>query len=358
MAGAAVRYHTVDGKDAESAFLGFIADHRQAIQKRVFDFLPSKPRRGSILHEHYAMVRDYPERGGKYVRPGLLLLSCAASGREVSRAMTTAAAMEISEDWILIHDDFQDRSLERRGQPALPVIYGPELSVNAGNHLHVIMWNALLANTEALGAEHAVEISREMSQILQRTCEGQYLDLCWTLRGGFITERQYYEMVDRKTGWYTIIGPLRLGALVARHSKALSPLINFGIPLGRAFQIHDDWLNVFSRRTGKKLGDDILEGKRTLLLIHLLECLEKGGRAKKAGEVRSLFSKRREERTWSDVQDIIHLYEAHGCREWVRARALRCAEQAKRALNQVPYRDKRCKAILSDAVDFLVNREL
>jgi geranylgeranyl diphosphate synthase type II len=353
-----VRYTTVDGRGASSEFMGYVAAQRHAIRERVFSFVPRAAPGNALVRDYIDMVRDYPERGGKYVRPGLVLLSCDASGGRTSSALTTAAAMEISEDWILMHDDFQDHSLERRGRPSAPVLYGDELTVNAGDHLHVVMWDALLANCEAIGKEKGLAVAREMTSILKTTCEGQYLDIGWCQRNEFVDERKYYEMIDRKTGGYTIIGPLRLGAIVAGNAKALAPLVRFGKPLGRAFQIHDDWLNVFSRKTGKELGGDILEGKRTLLLIRLLDSLEKSGNARRAREIRNLFSKKRSERTWDEVREVIELYEEHGCREWARARALKYAAEARKALANVPYKSRERKAVLADAVDFIVDREL
>ncbi|MBI5000388.1 MAG: polyprenyl synthetase family protein, partial [Euryarchaeota archaeon] len=278
---------------------------------------------------------------------------------DTTKAMTTAAAMEISEDWILIHDDFQDHSERRRGKVALPILKGDELAVNAGDHLHILMWRALLSNQKSLESlPLTLEIAEEMGSILQTTCEGQYLDLSWMLRGEFIAERQYYEMVDRKTCWYTIIGPLRLGALVAGNGEALGPLVKFGLPLGRAFQIHDDWLNVFSKDTGKEFGGDILEGKRTLLLIHLLEGLEKKGKKAEADRVRELFRMKRIQRTEEDVKHVVELYKEYGCNEWARGKALKYADEARKALQKVPFTKKEYVRILDDAIDFLVNREL
>jgi geranylgeranyl diphosphate synthase type II len=163
-------------------------------------------------------------------------------------------------------------------------------------------------------------------------------------------------MVDRKTGWYTVIGPLQLGAIIAENNAALAPIEKLGKSLGRAFQIHDDWLNVFSTKTGKELGGDILEGKRTLLLIHLAEELEKAGDKKNIEYVRKLFSVPREKKSQKDVDKVIALYEKHGCREWVRAQALAFADEAMSRIDDIPFSDNG-KTILKDAVQFIVNRE-
>ena len=353
-------YRTIDGKVKDSPFLHFLAEHRKSVENEIFSFVPRSadiPEMRFDLGEHWRMVVDYPERGGKYVRPGLLLLSTHASGGDVQKALTTAAAMEVSEDWILVHDDFQDHSLMRRDRPSAPELYGDELSVNAGDHLHLIMWSILLANRRALGHEKTFEIAEEMGRFLQTTCEGQFLELNWTLSGRIVTEEEYFEMVERKTCWYTIIGPLRLGALVADNREALEPLVPFGRALGRAFQIHDDWLNVFGSKTGKELGGDILEGKRTLLLARLVDQLESAGNAHDLQFVQNTFRLPREEKDAAMVERMISLYEEHGCREWARERVKAFAAEAKEMLRKIPYSNEG-KEILDDAVDFIVDREL
>ncbi len=353
-------YRTVDGQKKESLFLRYLEDNRQGIYDEIFRFMPSQEVIQSKkfgLDRHWEMVTDYPKRGGKYVRPGLLLLACQASGGNVSKAVRTAAAMEVSEDWLLIHDDFEDKSLERRGKPALQRLHGDELAVNAGDHLHLIMWKILLANHEILGCELSCQVADVMEKVLQTTCEGQFLELSWTNSGRIGHEEEYFQMVDRKTGWYTITGPLQLGSMIAGNHDALEPLVDFGRNLGRAFQIHDDWLNVYSENTGKELGGDILEGKRTLLLTRLVQQLEDAGNSQDLEYVRSVFTKEREEKTQDDVNRITALYNQHGCREWVRGRALAFSKKALEQLDSIPFNDAE-KKILRDAVDFIVNREL
>jgi geranylgeranyl diphosphate synthase type II len=161
--------------------------------------------------EHYEMLFDYPSRGGKYIRPGLLLCGTLGCGGSINDAMKTAAAMELSEDWILIHDDFQDKSLQRRGKPALHQIYGNELAVNAGDALHILMWRILMDNAQLHSADMTLKLFYEMNDFLNITCEGQYLELSYVKNNEHVTEAQYFEIIDRKTSWYTIIGPLRLG---------------------------------------------------------------------------------------------------------------------------------------------------
>ncbi len=353
-------YETIDGETKESVFLGFLAEHRKSIEDEIFRFIPRSaeiPEMKYGLENHWKMVVDYPERGGKYVRPGLLLLSTFASGQDVKKALITAAAMEVSENWLLVHDDFEDHSLKRRGKPALPVLHGDEMAVNAGDHLHLSMWKMLLANRHVLGPSKAFDIAEEMEGFLQTTCEGQYLELAWTQSGRIVGEEEYFEVVDRKTGQYTITGPLRLGAMVADNEGAFEPLKEFGNALGRAFQMHDDWLNVFSTRTGKELGGDILEGKQTLLLIRLVHQLEQAGDTENLDYVKHVFSLTREDRDQELVRRIIGLYQEHGCRQHVRELVKKFANDARTVLDDIPFSDEG-KNILADAIDFIVDRKL
>jgi len=125
-------------------------------------------------------VSDYPRRKGKYLRPSLLLLTAEGMEGKRDRAMITAAAMQISEDWILNHDDIEDDSESRRGQKALHKIYGNELAINAGDALHVIMWKVLSDNFSILDKKTAMKIVEEFYTMMSRTILGQGIELKWT----------------------------------------------------------------------------------------------------------------------------------------------------------------------------------
>ena len=90
----------------------------------------------SLFDEHWEVITDYPSRRGKYLRPALVMLMAEAMSGSSEKAVYTATAMQMSEDWILIHDDWEDGSLERRGKPALHRLVSSEISVNAGDTLH------------------------------------------------------------------------------------------------------------------------------------------------------------------------------------------------------------------------------
>lgn len=227
------------------------------------------PRAGSRpeLGQFYDMLRDYPARGGKGLRSELLLASARAHGGspESEGARTLAAALELFQNWVLIHDDIADDSEERRGQPALHRLHGVPLALNAGDALHVYMWELVLRAGVPGAAEHFLGM-------VHRTAEGQHLDLSWTAENRWdLLEADYLQMVELKTAHYTVVAPLSLGALAAGQTP--SPhFVAAGLKLGAAFQIRDDVLNFsHSGAYGKERGGDLWEGKRTLIALAWLQ---------------------------------------------------------------------------------------
>ncbi len=212
-----------------------IAKLKPIIWEKIQEYLPSKDPK-----KHYEMVCEYPKRQGKYIRPGLIILSSQMFGiDDYKKALLSAAAMQVCEDWILIHDDIEDHSLERRHKPALHIMHGDELAINAGDALHIIMWRILGDNVRLLGSEIGWKIFDKMSDIIEKTIEGQFLEINWICKNQInITEKEYFRMIDIKAGYYTIVGPLQLGAILTKRSaKELDKIEEWGICIGRAFQI-------------------------------------------------------------------------------------------------------------------------
>lgn len=258
-----------------------------------------------LQHFHWNLVREYPERKGKYIRPTLVKLAAEAMGTNTQHTAKTAAAMQVSEDWILIHDDFEDGSLERRGKPALHRIYGNELAVNAGDTLHIIMWKILNENDSIIGTVKAKRIINEFYTMLMRATLGQTVEIKWTKENKLdFGDKDWFFIADSKTAYYTIAGPMRLGAIIAGATeKQLETLAEFGVVLGICFQLVDDVLDLTSDFGGlkKQKGNDIFEGKRTLILGHLLRTASKLDRQK----VIKILSKNRDHKTQNEVDWII-----------------------------------------------------
>ena len=253
----------------------------EEIRKAVDGALPAPRAARPELDLYARLLRDYPERGGKMLRGQLVVLTARAYGDD-SVALSVAAALELFQNWVLIHDDIEDDSEERRGQPALHRLYPMPLALNAGDALHAIMWRVLV---EA-GARR--KVMAEFAQLIETTASGQHLDLSWVLEGRFdLTPEDYFEMVKRKAAYYTGVAPLRLGALAA--GKLPHPVFSTaGLELGVAFQIIDDVLNLEGEREvyGKEIAGDLWEGKRTLILIDYLSQAPPDERARAEGVLR------------------------------------------------------------------------
>ena len=335
-------------------FLQVLKERKPRIYEKICEYLPNK-----FPEEHYKMVRDYPDRQGKYLRPVLLLLSNEMFGGKEENALLTAAAMQTSEDWILNHDDIEDGSEERRGKPALHKIHGIELALNAGDALHMIMWKMFFDNIEILGLERAKKIFNLMYDILLYVCEGQYLDISWiTYKKVDITEEEYYKMIDEKAGSYTIYGPMQLGAAAAGATEEqVNSIKEWGIPFGRAFMIHDDVLNLTAdkEKYGKEIGGDILEGKRTLMLIHLLKNCTKEEKKK----VIDIYLKKREEKTEEEKNYVIDLMKKYGSIDYAHKKSLEFANEAKKTFdkNASMLKDSFAKRAIRAGIDFVVTRE-
>lgn len=254
---------------------------------------------------------DYLSRGGKGIRPALCLATCGAYGGDVERALPTAAALELLHTAFLVHDDVEDDSHLRRGEPTLHRRFGRGLAVNTGDALGVFALSALRANRRALGTSLASRIGSEFLFMARQTVEGQALELGWERDGRLdLTPVDYLDLIMRKTCWYTTVLPLRAGALIGTgRSLDLTKHLRFGFFLGAAFQIRDDILNLTGdERYGKEILGDIREGKRTLMLIHLLAAAS----GSTALHLHRFLRLPREERTDEMVAEVFQSMQEHG----------------------------------------------
>lgn len=219
-------------------------------------------------------LRDYPERGGRSLRSSLCIAVARAFGAPLDDALDSAVALEMMHNSFLIHDDVEDDSEVRRGRPTLHVLHGVPIAINVGDALTVLSLRPFLRNRSTLGARLSLRILEEAEQMARETVEGQAIELGWRRANTVdLGDDDYLRMVLKKTCWYTTIFPTRVGALIgSRDGVDLEPFLRFGFFVGAAFQIQDDLLNLIGDRAryGKELGGDLWEGKRTLMIIHLL----------------------------------------------------------------------------------------
>jgi geranylgeranyl diphosphate synthase type II len=285
-----------------------LREYGDAARSLLFDYLPSgEPRRYL-----YDPVAEYPRRGGRALRPSICIAAARAFGAPVEAALRTAVSIEMMHNAMLVHDDIEDESEERRGKPTLHATHGVPIALNAGDMLSLLSIRPLLDNRDRLGPDLSLRIIRETDRMARESAEGQALELGWR-RDNIIdvAEADYLVMVLKKTCWLTTIHPARMGTLIGSLG-IIDPdrCIRFGFFLGAAFQIQDDLLNLEGDAAayGKELGGDIREGKRTLMLIHLME---KATRAERR-RLRTMLAERREARTARDVAWVLERMNAYG----------------------------------------------
>jgi len=307
----------------------------------------------------YDLMRNYPKRGGKRFRPALVLLSCELFGGNPEDALNSAVALELFHNFALIHDDIEDESILRRGEPTLHLQHGIALAINSGDALLGQVHEILLRNNSRLESKLALRIHQHLNRVMQTTFEGQALDIGWVVNQTFPNRTEYLEMISLKTGWYSGRGPCQCGALIARASEnELEMVGTFGEAIGMGFQVRDDLLNLTEEREteapsagaggyGKERGGDIAEGKRTLITIELLERLSE----KDAKRVRNILSEAREQISKSDIDWCIVQAENTGA---LNAAANYCHELAKlasAALEKLP--NHHASSLLGELVDYL-----
>lgn len=277
---------------------------------------------------HQKITAEYCVRKGKYVRPALVLLTASAMACPEEKAIRTAAAMEISENWILNHDDIEDDSVKRRGKPCLHHQIGDALAINAGDALHLLMWQVIGENEEIVGREKAKRIYDEFNVMLQRTAFGQTLDIKWIERNQFnLKKEDVLFIAESKTGYYSIGGPMRLGAILGgANEEQLNHLYEFGKLTGYCYQIQDDLLDLTSTFGGRKelVGNDIYESKRTIMLIHLLNNISKIDKE----ELVEIMNKIREEKTQEEVDWVIQKMGENGSIQHGRELVAKYADEA------------------------------
>lgn len=229
------------------------------------------------LFEHYLAQLDLPQEpellytpieyslaeGGKRLRPLLLLLAAEAFSGSHKRALSAAAAVEIFHNFTLLHDDIMDHSPLRRGKPSVVARWGENVAILSGDAMLITAYRLL---SEA-PSEQLPAILSIFNTMAVGVCEGQQYDMDFEERQK-VSVVEYMRMIELKTS-VLLAGSAKIGALIGGASEEdAERLYKFAIELGLAFQLQDDLLDSYGdERLGKPIGGDILEGKKSYLMI-------------------------------------------------------------------------------------------
>ncbi|MDF2955149.1 MAG: Geranylgeranyl pyrophosphate synthase [Candidatus Alkanophagales archaeon MCA70_species_2] len=305
------------------AELEFLKKYVKAFNKAYSGYL--RKRKPTLLYEP---IKDLLSRGGKRLRPALCMMSCELVGGDLERALPTAICLELFHNFSLVHDDIQDGSVLRRGQPTLHVKYGIPAALNAGDGLYSLAYKALLQNKERFSSmETAWRILEVFTEMSLKLVEGQAMDLEFKERKE-MSEPQLIEHLKKKTGALfsasAECGALAGGAAFENARK----LGRCWEAVGIAFQIRDDLLNLTGNeeKYGKRIGEDISEGKPTLMLVHCLgRCTEED--KKKIYAAMSEYDKKK-------IKAVIRIFEKYGSLEYAERRAREFLERGVRGIKR------------------------
>jgi geranylgeranyl diphosphate synthase type II len=264
---SATAFPTANGPQTPSIVPLLLEEYGRATRAHLDRWLsayPPAPYLGTLL-------ADYPSRGGKAMRPAIVIAVAGIGGASLGDVLDAAVAVELFHNAQLIHDDIEDGSELRRGLPTLHRVHGIPLALNAGSAAMLQAFDPLAAALRCRGGgrmEQGLELTRRSAR---SAAEGQALELGWRDDDRLeLSDRDYFAMALRKTAILSVIWPAQLGLLLSRRdivdAQALS---RFGGLLGIAFQIQDDLLNLVADRAyGKEALGDLREGKRTLIVLH------------------------------------------------------------------------------------------
>jgi geranylgeranyl diphosphate synthase, type II len=218
--------------------------------------------------ELYAPISYLMDMGGKRMRPLLVLMGHATFGGDYRQILAPALGVEVFHNFTLMHDDIMDQAPLRRGLPTVHHKWNQNVAILSGDVMLVQAYKLLMQVPDG----HLRPVLERFNQCAAQVCEGQQWDMNFEQRSDVGVD-DYVEMIKLKTA--VLLGfALELGALLAgADAEACQHLRDFGIKIGIAFQLKDDYLDVYAEpdKFGKQVGGDILANKKTLLLISALE---------------------------------------------------------------------------------------
>ena len=306
----------------------------------------------SITESIAKPVWDLLDRGGKRWRPVIMLVCVEAVGGNVEEAKKFTPILELIHNGTLIHDDAEDSSELRRGDTCTYKKFGLDIAINLGSAMYFMPYSII--RDSSLSAETKNKIYELWMQELARLHAGQGMDILWHRGQKYnVSEEEYLQMCAYKTGTLARFST-KLGAILGNGNKEqINKLGKFGESVGVAFQIQDDILNLVGEEfaKGKGVGEDIHEGKRTIMVLH---SLKNASEEDKKRLLEILNSHPEDQETINEAIKIIKKYNSI---DYARAKAKELVEANWVELEPV-LQDSKAKNILHAFAKFLINRSV
>ena len=295
----------------------------------------------------YEPIRYVLSLGGKRIRPLFLLLSYGLYRSDIETAMPAALGIETYHNFTLLHDDLMDHADVRRGKPTVHCKWDPNTAILSGDSMLLLAMKLI----QGVPAQFAPELMKVFVDSALEIDEGQQYDVNFESRLD-VTEEEYLEMIRLKTS--VLLGcAAKMGAILARASVDDARLLyGFGEKVGLAFQLQDDYLDVYgdAKLFGKRIGGDILCNKKTFLLISALRMADDGQLQQLLGWLNQPNPDAEQK-----IQAVTSLYDALGIGPLCQQRVAQYFSEARQLLEQVSLPADR-KATLWSFASSLFNR--
>lgn len=320
-----------------------------------------------VVAETWRVFKDFVT-GGKRVRGCLVKLGYECFKKpDEKKLLSVSAAIEIVHGAILIHDDIIDASQFRHGRPTVHEQYKKKYyqkTYTKGNPQHYAESMALVVGLEGyfeaikllaqvqFPAENKTAAIEELGRFMAKTAYGEILDVDFAYRSR-VSEKDVLLIHQLKTARYTLVGPLKIGGLLAGASESeVSKFKNYGFPVGLAFQIQDDILGMFGdeKKLGKSVGDDLKEGKNTFLYTQAF----KKGNSDQKKRLKKLWG--RQTASQSDLQEARRIIQETGSLEYSQKLAQNLVEKGRKAVPKITKK-KSLQEVFYSLTDFIVQRE-
>ncbi len=295
----------------------------------------------------YEPVSYILELGGKRLRPVLILMTSEIFGTDYKEALDAALAVEVFHNFSLVHDDIMDDAPLRRGKNTVHEKWDINTGILSGDVMLIIAYQFF--------EEYDPEIFRKLAKLFSKTaievCEGQQYDVDFENRDD-VTISEYLKMITYKTA--VLVGAaMKMGAIIAKaNEEDAQAIYNFGLNLGIAFQLQDDYLDAFGdpKTFGKQVGGDIIENKKTFLYLKTLELTSKDD----AEELKHLFSIR-PKNPKDKITSVKHFFENSNAAKFTQDEIVTYTEKAFSILETLNI-DQDKKQLLRSFGESLMNR--
>lgn len=306
----------------------------------------------NMVHEPrglYEPIEYALQAGGKRIRPVLALMAYNLFAVQPEKVIKPAIGLEVFHNFTLVHDDIMDQAEIRRNKPTVHKKWDSNVAILSGDAMFIKAYEYLFSYQ----GPHFKEILKTFNDTALQVCEGQQYDMEFENKSR-VREEEYLRMIELKTA-VLLACSLKIGALMGNASiRDADLLYQFGLSLGLAFQLQDDFLDAFgdSEIFGKKIGGDILENKKTYLYIKALQQAS----GKDAQTLLNLYQQDYQGTPEDKIHQVINLYKKYHVPELVREKMDAYFQKAKNAMENISVEPERTSQLVNLADELMARK--